>query len=126
MAQYEHLPIYKKAMDLAIYIENIVRGFSKYHKYTLGTDLRNLSRTVVRLIIKANSEKERSATLLLLRDTIEELKVCMRICKEVKAFKNFNSFVHGVEEVISLGKQNEGWIKSVGRVNNQAPSQALV
>ncbi len=113
MSQYEHLPIYKKAMDLTIYIENIVRGFSRYHKYTLGTDLRNLSRTVVRLIIRANSERDRLATLSSLRDTIEELKVCMRICKEVKAFKNFNAFVHGVEEAVSLSRQNEGWIKSV-------------
>lgn len=64
MAQYEHLPIYKKAMDLTVYIENIVRNFSKYHKYTLGTDLRNLSRTVVRLIIRANSEIDRLATLI--------------------------------------------------------------
>jgi hypothetical protein len=24
MAQYEHLPVYKKAMDIAIYIENIL------------------------------------------------------------------------------------------------------
>lgn|SRR5574341_557498 len=82
MSQYEHLPIYRKAMDLAVYIENVVRGFSKYHKYTLGTDLRNLSRAVVRLIIRANSERDRLATLSTLRDTIEELKVCMRICKE--------------------------------------------
>ena len=36
MAQYEHLPIYKKAMDIADYLENLVRGFSRYHKYTLG------------------------------------------------------------------------------------------
>ena len=40
MAQYEHLPIYKKTMDLAVYIENLVRGFSRYNKYTLGTELR--------------------------------------------------------------------------------------
>src|SRR3972149_3367664 len=46
MAQYEHLPIYKKAFDMTIYIENAVRGFSRYHKYTLGTDLRDISRTV--------------------------------------------------------------------------------
>jgi hypothetical protein len=36
-------------MDLAIYIENIVRGFLRYNKYLLGTDLRNLSREMVRL-----------------------------------------------------------------------------
>ncbi len=32
MARYEHLPIYKK--DLTIYLEKIVRNFSRYHKYT--------------------------------------------------------------------------------------------
>jgi hypothetical protein len=31
MARYEHLPIYKKAMDLAVYEEKIVRNFSRYH-----------------------------------------------------------------------------------------------
>lgn len=40
MAQYEHLPIYKKAYDLALYFEKIVRNFSRYHKYTLGTEMR--------------------------------------------------------------------------------------
>ena len=36
MARYEHLPIYKKAMDLTIYFEKIVRNFARYHKYTLA------------------------------------------------------------------------------------------
>ena len=113
MAHYEHLPIYKKAMDLTVYIENVVRGFSRYHKYTVGTDLRNLSREIFKLIIRANSEKDKLLTLLKLRDTIEELKATIRLCKELKAFKNFNSFQHAVEEVISIGRQGEGWIKSV-------------
>jgi len=45
-------------MDLAVYIENVVKGFSRYHKYTIGSDLRNLSREVVNLIIAVNSRKE--------------------------------------------------------------------
>jgi hypothetical protein len=40
VARYEHLPIYKKAMDLTIYFEKVVRNFSRYHKYTLGSELR--------------------------------------------------------------------------------------
>jgi hypothetical protein len=36
MARYEHLPIYKKAFDLFLYFEKIVRKFSRYDKYTLG------------------------------------------------------------------------------------------
>jgi len=43
MARYEHLPIYKKAMDLTIYFEKIVRNFSRYHKYALS--IRNLQST---------------------------------------------------------------------------------
>ncbi|MCX5885282.1 MAG: four helix bundle protein [Proteobacteria bacterium] len=112
MAQYEHLPLYKKAMDLTIYLENIVRGFSRYHKYTLGTDVRSLSREVVRLVIRANSERDKQTTLAILRDTIEDLKVTLRICKEVKAFKNFDSFQHAIEETISMSRQNEGWIRN--------------
>ena len=40
MARYGHLPIYKKAMDLAVHMEQTVRNFSRYHKYTLGSELR--------------------------------------------------------------------------------------
>jgi hypothetical protein len=43
MAQYEHLPIYKKAMDVAVYFEKIVKNFSRYNKYTLGSELREKS-----------------------------------------------------------------------------------
>jgi len=45
MARYEHLPIYKQAMDVAVHFEKVVAGFSRYHKYTLGTELR--SRTFI-------------------------------------------------------------------------------
>jgi hypothetical protein len=41
MARYEHLPIYKTAMDLAVYLEQAVRQFGRYHKYTLGRGLLN-------------------------------------------------------------------------------------
>jgi len=122
MAQYEHLPIYKKAMDLAVYIENVVRGFSRYHKYTIGTDLRNLSREVVRLIIAANSREDKLQSLTELRDMIEQLKVTIRICKEVKAFRNFNSFQNAAEAAVNLSRQSEGWIRSV-KQNKRATEQ---
>ncbi len=57
MARYEHLPIYKAALDVTLHFERVVAGFSRYHKYTLGTELRGLSREVVGLIVKANSPR---------------------------------------------------------------------
>ena len=64
MARYEHLPIYKAALDAAVHFEQVVAGFSRYHKYTPGTELRRTSREVVLGIIRANSARERLPQLL--------------------------------------------------------------
>lgn len=113
MAQFEHLPIYKKAYDLALYFENIVRNFSRYHKYTVGTELRQLSREVLRLIRRANNSINKAPILELLRERLEDLKLAIRLCKDLKSFSNFNSYQHSINEVVNLCKQNEGWLKSV-------------
>ncbi len=44
------------------------------------------------LIVRANNTQEKVPVLEELRIKLEELKVVIRICKEVKAFPNFNSF----------------------------------
>lgn len=49
--------------------------------------------------------------LLDLRDKLEGLKVLVRICKEVKAFHNFNSFEYAITMLVELSRQNEGWLK---------------
>jgi hypothetical protein len=40
MAQSEHLPIYKRACDLCLYFEQVVRNFSRYHKPALSSAYR--------------------------------------------------------------------------------------
>ena len=73
MARYEHLQIYKAAIDLAVYIEQIVTGFSHYHKYTLGTELRTLSHKIVVLIIKVNNMTDKRVGLTELSNILEDL-----------------------------------------------------
>jgi hypothetical protein len=64
MAYYIHLPIYKKAIETAVYFENLVRNFSRYNKYNLGAEMRTKSRDIVKLIIKANSSRNKLPLLL--------------------------------------------------------------
>ena len=49
---------------------------------------------------------------------LEELKVSIRLCKELQAFPIFNLFQFSVNEVISINRQIEGWIVIVF-TNNQ-------
>lgn len=116
MARYEHLPIYKQALDVAVHFEKVVAGFARYHKYTLGTELRNTSRAVVALIVKANAAHDKPPELLALRERLEELRILLRLAKEVRAFKSFQSFQFAVERVVSVCRQNEGWLRSTQKV----------
>ena len=63
MAIYDHLPIYRDVMRLAVHVENIVRSFVRYHKYTLGSELCSGTRRIVELIVKANGSRERTPVL---------------------------------------------------------------
>ena len=109
MARYEHLPIYKSALDLSIYFENIVRNFSRYNKYSIGSDLRNKSRQILCFIIKINSIEDKKQALNELILLIEELKIIIRLSKESKAFYNINSYAHSSKLVLDISKQAQAW-----------------
>lgn len=119
MARTEHLPLYKSAYDLCLYLEQVVRNFSRYHKYSLGADLRDGGRRVLRLVVRANARRDKALVLQEIREETEELKVLMRLCQDVKAFSNFNSFEHAIGLVTDIAKQNEGWLKSQGQGHGQ-------
>jgi hypothetical protein len=112
VAQTEHLPIYKRSYDLCLYIEQVVRGFSRYHTYTLGADLRDGARRLLKLIVRANARRDKVPLLLEVREEVEPLKVVLRLSQDVKAFASFRGFEHAIEHVVEIAKQNEGWLKS--------------
>jgi len=92
MARYEHLPIYKQALDAAVHFEKVVAGLSRYHKYTLGTEIRHQSRAALALIVRANGARDRASVLVELRQCLDELLILLRLAKEVRAFRSFSSF----------------------------------
>ncbi len=111
MAKYEHLPIFRAAFDLALHFEKIIRNFSRYHRYTLGTELRNRSRAVMELVIVANNTVAREPQLLMLRQEIEGLKMLARLCHESGGFASTRSYLYVAEQIVQLAKQNEGWLR---------------
>jgi hypothetical protein len=94
MARYDHLPIYRAAFDLAVHIEKLVRQYSRYHKYTLGTGLRDGSRRILARIIAANDSRDRGPVLAQLRQDLERFKVLARLCQESGAFASTRAYLH--------------------------------
>jgi four helix bundle protein len=83
---YEALPIYKAAMDLVVALDGAVRRFSRFHKYTLGSQLRESALAVVLQVARGNQRPERDEALQLACQRAEEVKILLNVAKEVKAF----------------------------------------
>ena len=121
MARFRHLPVWKTALDLAVHLEQAVRRFPRYHKYTLGSELRQTAQRICRLVARANEARDagRMATLDELVGAVEEMKTLLTLAQEIKAFGHFNDFAAAAELSVSLGKQSGGWRR---RVRPEAPA----
>ena len=120
-ALYENLPVYKAALDLFKYFDQVVRRFDRYHKYTLGKKLRDLSVEILAAVSRANTKTNRVECLQNAIDLLGELRIMVHACNEVKAFNNMQSAGHATRLIVSISKQCEGWLrKSLNPSNGSA------
>lgn len=111
MSAYENLPVYKSALDLAEYMDEVICHFAKRHKYNVGNKLQNLCLEALFLIATAIKKSETKACLAQALEKLEAIKILLHFCKQRKAFNNFKSFEVAVKKVIEVSKQCEGWLK---------------
>lgn len=112
MAGLNHLPIWRDATRLLLAIEQAVRGFPRYHKYSLGTELRRQAMDVCRLILRAaNHREDQLRHLGRLVDAVDDLKLQIQLAKELQAFRSFNEFQVIAILAVDVGKQSGGWRK---------------
>ena len=109
---YDNLPIFKSALDLVVYMETIVKSFDKYHKYTLGEDLRQQSKEILFLIQRANMSENRREELVLLRNKCEEVKMLIRVTHELKIFAGFKQFEHSAKLSHEVCRQAQAWLNA--------------
>jgi len=94
------------------------RNFCPHHKlvlsseqgeriegYTLGADLRDGARCVLKLVVRANARRDKAQLLLQIREQLEELKVLLRLGHDTKVFPNFSSFEHAIGLVTNIARQ---------------------
>ncbi len=112
MRHANHLPIWRDANRLLLAIEQAVRAFPRYHKYTLGSELRRQAMQVCRLIMRAADQRdEQSRWLQQLVMAVDDLKLSVQLAKELEAFRSFQEFQAVAELAVAVGKQSGGWRK---------------
>lgn len=109
----KQLPIWRDANRFLLSIEKVVKRFPKYHKYTLGTELRNNALKVCNLIHQAWHEKRQQCELLhQLKYCLDEIKIQLHLAKKLEALPSFSTFEFLSQQAVQLGKQNGGWYKA--------------
>jgi len=117
MANHEKFPIFRSALELCVYIETIVKGFDRYHKYTIGEDMRRFSKDLLFIINRVGLTKDKVRVLTKLRDRCEDMKMLLLISKELKAFKSFKQFEYSSKLSVDVCKQAQAWLGSMARVS---------
>jgi hypothetical protein len=113
-------PIVQLAGRVMREIEEIVRGFPRYHKYTTGTRLRDLAFSVTRCAHRAWRDQGRRAEWVSkLVFAIDDLKFSVQAAKDGRAFKSFAQFEELARILNDLGRQCGGWQKQQQRLNGQ-------
>jgi len=111
MAQYAHLPIYKKAYDLALFVHRLAITLPREHRYTFGAELKKRVLKFLTLIIRANSQKMKIVVLGQASEQLEELKILIRLGKDLQVI-GIRKYEECSRIFDEIGKQLGGWIKS--------------
>lgn len=108
--------IAKAAARVRAVLEESVHRFARKDRYSVGADLRNRAREVVRITLLAWREKHRR--LLRVRElsiAIDGLKLDMQLAKDVSAFRSNAEFEMVGRLIVDLGKRCGGWLRELER-----------
>ena len=116
-------PIYRDVRRLLVLTEEVVRRFSRYHKYTVGTDLRTQGMALMRGVNRACFDTEQQAGhVQALVWLVDDFKLTLQLAMEIGAFKagakgqaNFQQFEDAATLAANIGKQCGGWQQKTAR-----------
>ena len=113
MAIAQHLPIYKRAGDLARLIAELTKGWRRDFKRTLGEKALNECIDVSILIFRANSAagQERAAYIQQALERIQVIELMLRLAVDLGLLTGAQ---HGraIQITDDMGRQATGWKKN--------------
>lgn len=117
-------PVYRDIKRLLVMVEETVSRFSRYHRYTLGTDLREQAMKLMRLVHRAwRDQASVRKHLQGLVWALDDFRLSLQLGKELQAFPSFSRFEELAKLSDQVGRQCGGWLKSVAPAAQARPGQ---
>lgn len=114
MNNEEDLIIYKACLDLIFYTENITIKFPKVEKYSLVSNIKNNTYSIIKRVIMCYKIKDKLKRLTILNEIdvdLKMLKVLVRVSKKRKFISN-NNYKAWSRKLTNVCNLLGGWIKS--------------
>lgn len=108
---FQNLPIFQKTYDLILWLYPPVNKFPKSQRFVLGQQIHNTSLEILKNIIQANAEKNKTIYLKQASVDLDKLRILIRLSKDLK-FISVKQYGLAAEKVNEIGKMLGGWIKS--------------
>jgi competence protein ComGF len=88
MSNYNNIPILRDTQLMMVEVERIVKDFLRYHKYTLGTQLRKKTMQIYQLVSRAIQYKQnRQRWIERLVYAVDDFKCFERLARYKPSFK---------------------------------------
>jgi hypothetical protein len=113
-------PIVKLSDRLLVDVEQAVRRFARFHKYTFGSKLRDAAFELTKAAHKAWTDREhRDDCIKQLVAGVDDVKLLLQLGKNIRAFSSFGQFEHLARTAREIGKQVGGWNRQSKRHSGQ-------
>jgi hypothetical protein len=114
MATHTHLPIYKVAYDLLDVVTDLVKNMQRDFKRSIGEKINAECIEITVLVFRANVAQDKSPHLMELLERIQVIELLVRLAMDKRLISR-TSYAKAIELSTSIGKQANGWKRSVNR-----------
>jgi four helix bundle protein len=107
---FQDLIIYQKTYDFMLWLHPVVNKFPKSQRFVLGQQIENELLEIIKDIILANSERNKTEILKRINIRLDTLRTLIRLAKDLR-FLSIKQYGDAAVKMNEIGKLLNGWMK---------------
>ncbi len=107
----QKLILFQKIYDFALWLDPVVRGFSKAHRYTLGIHIQNETLELMQSVIRVNLKQMKREFIDECIVHYETVKVLVRLAHDMRGSGTLSmqQYEHAAKRLEEIGRLLGGW-----------------